>query len=243
MATSKNINPIFNLNSEKTVADAMIEQYRETGTHNQIIDKECKETFEHLQGKFVLPEQLNHRLIFCLTWDIDKKLSDEQIRKLEILNKTWKNLVSDLYREGNFQINFETSNEFSLQLAVRIHNIVYNENQPECSYEAQSKDTEYYNEPCNGDNIIKLCLKTEPLSYCIQQQLVSAIEKFSDEKYRPKALSDLNKLFTATEEFIASLNIPKARQKKEKLRLLNFYLLSVIYTDKITTLWDKTANE
>ena len=215
----------------------------ELNSVEQRTDVECAETLNQYKGKFSLPEKLNNRMILCLTRDTNKKLNNAQIEKLDILSRTWKNVINDLYREGNFQINFESSIEFSLQLAVRIYNLIYNKRLPECAYEANNEYADYYNEPCNSKDIIEFCKNTNSTENCLKQKLVSAIEKFADEKHQQKALSDVNNLIKVTEDFLSSINITKAKLLEEKIRLLNFYYLSVIYTDKITNLWDKTANE
>ena len=133
------------LNPNKNVSDAMIENFYKHPEYIPVIDKECAETMGWVKGNFAFFEPLHHRAVFCLAWETNKKLNKEQIELLAQLNKAWSNVIMDLYQSdtyrNSFAVSFDNEQEYSLQLAVRIYNIVTQQKWPECFYETNEKDT------------------------------------------------------------------------------------------------------
>lgn len=244
----------FDLNPNKTVEDAMIEVYY---NHPEIIpemEEKCKEVMEWVKGSFGLLEFLNFRAIQCLTWETNKKLTTEQIELLAKLHKVWSNTVMDQsLSDGiltSFNITFHNQNEYSLQLAVRIYNLIMKESWPECRIETgeKIKDIDAYTEPCNEPSkIMKLCGSNENPQNCMQEEIIKRIAKFKiltnarateeekkaeREKLEKERINDAKQLMQLTQEIISQLVDDKDKQNEEIMRLYNFYWLSILRSYK-----------
>lgn len=150
----------------------------------------------------------------------------------------------------SFNITFHNCNEYSLQLAVRIYNIIMRENWPECRIETGEKigDYDIHTKPCNKPSeIMKLCSSAGNPQNCMQEEIISRISKFKimtnvwateeekkeeREEMEKKRINDTKQLMQLTKEIIPQLIENKNRQKDEIMRLYNFYWLSILRSYK-----------
>ena len=236
------------LNPNKNVSDAMIENFYKHPEYIPVIDKECAETMGWVKGNFAFFEPLHHRAVFCLAWETNKKLNKEQIELLAQLNKAWSNVIMDLYQSdtyrNSFAVSFDNEQEYSLQLAVRIYNIVTQQKWPECFYETNEKDKKImynYIKPCNTPSkIMKNCRKEKNSLLCMQNQIINKINLFQTIK-RPDVLEEEIKkerqdnfaiLIKLTDELISQLIKNDKDKQQEIMRFYNFYWLSIIRSYK-----------
>ena len=219
-----------------------------------IIEAKCQKSMSWIKGSFNLWEEPNFRADMCLTRETNKKLDKEQIELLAHLKKTWGNVIMNMdLSDGiltSFNITFHNHNEYSLQLAVRIYNLVMKENWPECRIETGKKigDSDIHIEPCNTPSeIMKLCSSADNPQNCMQEEIISRISKFKimtnvwateEEKQKEreemenKRINDMKWLMQLTQKIIPQLIEDKNRQKKEIMRLYNFYWLSILRSYK-----------
>ena len=180
----------------------------------------------------------------CLTWETNKKLRKEQIELLAHLKNAWENVIGDLiqgneYRDS-FAVCFDNEQEYTLQMAVRIYNLVLNQKWPECIFEAPkniSEDVVYYKEPCNEPSeILKKCKNSTNTKLCMQQEIISKTENFETieskwikpEEIKKNRKEHLELLFDLTEKFISQIISDNIRQEREIIRLYNFYWSSIL---------------
>ncbi|MBR3675757.1 MAG: hypothetical protein IKN71_01305 [Alphaproteobacteria bacterium] len=237
----------FSLNPDKTVTDAMIEVYR---NHPEIlpeIEEKCKDLEKWAKGAFDEMPSYSFVLTECITWEINKKLNEEQIELLAKLDKVWSDIIIDqTMTDGilsSFNTTFDYSNEYSLQLAVRIYNLVMKEKWPECLFETDEKnrDTALFTEPCNQQSkVFKLCEKVQNSQKCMQEEILKRVSKFiiitspqlTKEQIKTKRIADIKSLMKLTEDIILQLVEGEQEQNKEIVRLYNFYWLSILRSHK-----------
>lgn len=237
----------FSLNPDKTVADAMIEVYR---NHPEIlpeIEEKCKDLEEWAKGAFNEMPSYSFVLTECITWEINKKLNEEQIEMLAKLNKVWNNIIIDQTMTNgilsSFNMTFSYANEYSLQLAVRLYNLVLKEKWPECLFETDEKnaDTALFTEPCNQQSkVLKLCEKAQNSQKCMQEEILKRVSKFiivtspqlTKEQIKTKRISDIKSLMRLTREVILQLVEGEQEQNTEIMRLYNFYWQSILRSHK-----------
>lgn len=242
---------------QKTTVSNVIDNYYQHPEFTPIIEAKCQESMPWIKGSFGLWEEPYFRADMCLTWETNKKLGKEQIELLAHLKNAWKNVIINLaLSDGiltSFNTTFHNSNEYSLQLAVRIYNLVIKENWPECRIETGDKIRDYdiHIEPCNTPSeIMKLCGRAENPQNCMQEEIISRISKFKimtntwateeekkeeREEAEKKKINDTKQLMQLTQEIIPQLIEDKNRQKEEIMRLYNFYWLSILgsYKDSL----------
>ena len=223
----------------KTVFDAMIEVYY---NHPEIIyemEEKCKDV-EKFAGVFKTMPAISFVSTECIAWDTNKKLNKKQIDALTKLNKTWEYVILDLIQGDDFRDSFastfDDANEYSLQLAVRIHNLIMKQNWPECPYETGEKDISPYVEPCNEPSeVMTVCEKATDMQSCMQNEILQRLAKFqtvtskwtTKEETEKKRDNDTKLLIQLTKDFIATIISDKNEQNKEILRLYNFYWISM----------------
>ena len=239
---------------QKNVVSNVIDDYYQHPEYIPIIEAKCQESMPWIKGSFDLWEEPYFRADMCLTWETNKKLDKEQIELLAHLIKTWGNVIMNMdLSDGiltSFNITFHNHNEYSLQLAVRIYNLVMKENWPECRIETGKKigDSDIHIEPCNTPSeIMKLCSSADNPQNCMQEEIISRISKFKimtnvwateEEKQKEreemenKRINDMKWLMQLTQKIIPQLIEDKNRQKKEIMRLYNFYWLSILRSYK-----------
>lgn len=249
-AVAQTVNLEYDLNHDKTVSDAMIEYFYNRPEMIPDIDAECAEVMEWAKGSFGLMETLNFRAILCLTWETNKKLTKEQIELLAKLHKVFSNVIMDQsLADGiltSFNITFDNKNEYSLQLAVRIYNLIMKESWPECRLETgeKIKDIDAYTEPCNKPSkIMKLCNSNENPQNCMQDEIIKRMAKFKiltniwateeekkeeKEKIKKERINDAKQLMQLTKEIIPQLVDDNGKQNEEIMRLYDFYWLSIL---------------
>ena len=210
-----------------------------------------------IKGSFDLWEEPYFRADMCLTWETNKKLGKEQIELLAHLKNVWDSVIMNMaLLDGiltSFNITFHNRNEYSLQLAVRIYNIIMKENWPECRIETDEKIGDYaiHTEPCNTPSeIMNLCGRAGNPQNCMQEEIISRISKFKimtnvwateEEKKKErkeieeKRINDTKQLMQLTQEIIPQLIEDRNRKKEEIMRLYNFYWLSILrsYRDSL----------
>ena len=242
---------------QKTTVSNVIDNYYQHPKYTPIIEAKCQESVPLMKGSFNLWEEPNFRADMCLTWEINKKLDKKQIELLAHLKNTWGNVIMNMtLSDGiltSFNITFHNHNEYSLQLAIRIYNLIMKENWPECRAETGEKigDLDMRTEPCNTPSeIMKLCNSTENPQNCMQEEIISRISKFKimtnvwatenekkeeREETEEKRSNDIKQLMKLTQEIIPQLIEDKNRQKEEIMRLYNFYWLSILrsYEDSL----------
>ena len=239
---------------KKNVVSNVIDDYYLHPEYIPIIEAKCQKSMSWIKGSFNLWEEPNFRADMCLTWETNKKLDKEQIELLAHLKKTWNNVIMNMaLSDGiltSFNMTFDNNNEYSLQLAVRIYNLVMKENWPECRIETGEKigDSDIHIEPCNTPSeIMKLCSSADNPQNCMQEEIISRISKFKimtnvwtteEEKQKEreemenKRINDTKQLMQLTQKIIPQLIEDKSRQKKEIMRLYNFYWLSILMSYK-----------
>jgi hypothetical protein len=239
---------------QKNVVSNVIDDYYQHPEYIPIIEAKCQESMPWIKGSFDLWEEPYFRADMCLTWETNKKLDKEQIELLAHLKKTWNNVITNMaLSDGiltSFNTTFDNNNEYSLQLAVRIYNLVMKENWPECRIETGKKigDSDIHIEPCNTPSeIMKLCSSADNPQNCMQEEIISRISKFKimtnvwateEEKQKEreemenKRINDMKWLMQLTQKIIPQLIEDKNRQKKEIMRLYNFYWLSILRSYK-----------
>lgn len=241
----------------KNVVSNVIDNYYQHPEYIPIIEAKCQESMPWIKGSFDLWEEPYFRADMCLTWETNKKLDKEQIELLAHLKEAWGNVIMDLVLSDgiltSFNTTFDNINEYSLQLAVRIYNLVMKENWPECRIETGKKivDSDIHIEPCNTPSeIVKLCSSADNPQNCMQEEIISRISKFKimtnvwateEEKQKEreemenKRINDMKRLMQLTQKIISQLIENKNRQKKEIMRLYNFYWLSILrsYNDSL----------
>lgn len=219
----------------KTTSDEVIASYYKQLEFIPQLEAKCKDTMEWGEGSFSLLENLYIRLITCLTWETNKKLNIEQIELLTRLNKAWSDAIIYLYQgDGIFykgSTTFYLGNEYLLQLAVRIYNIVMNKKWPECVYETGNyKDEDYFqvNQPCNVESsVLQKCQQDKDIISCMQTELKQKYLELITELHKDRAPKNMTNLLSLTEEVIKEIEPDKEKQKKEIIRLYNFYWLSI----------------
>lgn len=231
--------PSFIFSSDKTTEDSMIEAYYKQYELIPQIEKKCDKTMKWAKGHFNLFDSLYTHTKMCLIWETNKKLNKEQIKLLTKLHKTWENVIMDFIQGDNFRDSFSQSfgdmQEYSLQLTVRLYNIIMNQKWPECLYETGKNTENLYNKPCNKiSKIMKNCNKKQNPLLCMKHQIVNKVSEMkvknnrwhTEAELKEKRLNDLNSLLALTEKFINNEKLPK----EEIIRLYNFYWLSIIRT-------------
>lgn len=242
---------------QKNVVSNVIDDYYQHPEYIPIIEAKCQESMPWIKGSFDLWEEPYFRADMCLTWETNKKLDKEQIELLAHLKEAWGNVIMNMdLSDGiltSFNITFHNHNEYSLQLAVRIYNLIMKENWPECRIETGEKigDSDIHIEPCNTPSeIMKLCSSADNPQNCMQEEIISRISKFKimtnvwateEEKQKEreetekKRINDTKQLMQLTQEIIPQLIEDKNRQKEEIMRLYNFYWLSILrsYEDSL----------
>lgn len=239
---------------QKNVVSNVIDNYYQHPEYIPIIEAKCQESMPWIKGSFDLWEEPYFHADMCLTWETNKKLDKEQIELLAHLKEAWGNVIMNLaLLDGiltSFNTTFDNNNEYSLQLAVRIYNLVMKENWPECRIETGEKigDSDIHIEPCNTQSeIMKLCSSADDPQNCMQEEIISRISKFKimtnvwateeekqkeREKMENKRINDTKQLMQLTQKIIPQLIEDKNRQKKEIMRLYNFYWLSIFRSYK-----------
>ena len=239
---------------KKNVVSNVIDDYYLHPEYIPIIEAKCQKSMPWIKGSFNLWEEPNFRADMCLTWETNKKLDKEQIELLAHLKKTWNNVIMNMaLSDGiltSFNTTFDNNNEYSLQLAVRIYNLVMKENWPECRIETGEKigDSDIHIEPCNTPSeIMKLCSSADNPQNCMQEEIISRISKFKimtnvwtteegkqkeREEMENKRINDTKQLMQLTQKIIPQLIEDKSIQKKEIMRLYNFYWLSILTSYK-----------
>ena len=239
---------------QKNVVSNVIDDYYQHPEYIPIIEAKCQESMPWIKGSFDLWEEPYFRADMCLTWETNKKLDKEQIELLAHLKETWGNVIMNLALSDDiltsFNTTFDNNNEYSLQLAVRIYNLVMKENWPECRIETGKKigDSDIHIEPCNTPSeIMKLCSSADNPQNCMQEEIISRISQFKimtnvwatekekqeeREEMENKRINDMKWLMQLTQKIIPQLIEDKNRQKKEIMRLYNFYWLSILRSYK-----------
>lgn len=242
---------------QKNTVSNVIDGYYLHPEYIPIIEAKCQESMPWIKGSFGLWEEPYFRADMCLTWETNKKLDKEQIELLAHLKEAWGNVIMNMdLSDGiltSFNTTFDNNNEYSLQLAVRIYNLVMKENWPECRIETGKKigDSDIHIEPCNTPSeIMKLCSSADNPQNCMQEEIISRISQFKimtnvwateeekqeeREETEKKRINDTKQLMQLTQEIIPQLIEDKNRQKKEIMRLYNFYWLSILrsYEDSL----------
>ena len=190
----------------------------------------CQKSMPWIKGAFGLWEEPYFRADMCLTWETNKKLNTEQIELLAHLKNAWSNVLGDLIQgddiRDSFAVYFDNEQEYSLQLAVRIYNLVLHQDWPECLFETgKSSDyLPYDNKPCNVESpILSKCRQTDNVIACMQEKLTIAIQTLVDVDYKDIAPKDMDNLLYLTNQFIATIEPNKDKQHYEIVRLYNFY--------------------
>lgn len=218
----------FDLNTE----DEMIADFYNHPEKIPEIDKICVEDLEWAKGRFNIGmAQLYHKSLFCYTWDINKKLSPDQITLLTHLKSSLSDTISDIYPSCFPIIGFliEHTNEFNLQLLARIYNIINKTTLPECAFESNISLGDFgFLEPCNTDSeLIKLCEKEKDMISCMEQNLITSFPKLITPDQQEQATQHIQNLTNLTENFIKTISSDKDSQNKEIKKLYNFYWILI----------------
>jgi len=230
----------------KTTVSNMIDNHYHNPEYIPVMEAKCQESMEWIKGNFALWEEPNFRADMCLTWEINKKLTNEQIETFAHLKKAWENVISDLHQKYDFDASYNRAMEYSLQLAVRFYNLVLHQDWPECLYET-NQDMNYYinqydNKPCNiVSPALKECRNNKNVISCMQTQIITLMSKLVTEQYREQSLIDVKNLLDFTEKVITEILKNPLQQQKEIIKLYNFYWLSIQYAYDVISLFTRTS--
>ena len=218
----------FDLNTE----DEMIADFYNHPEKIPEIDKICENHMKWGLGRFNLDlQQLYHTSILCYTWDINKKLSSEQINLLARFKSILSQTTFNITRNENYPIQNMVSdkNDLTLQILTKLYNIIYNKNLPECAFESKISEKsilayQYWDmKPCNTDSeLIKLCEQEKNMLPCMRQNLIDSFSKLVIPNQKNPAIQDINSLIRITDQFIQQI-IPNESNQYSTIK--NFYNL------------------
>ena len=217
----------FELNIEKTVSDAMIEDFYKHPEVISDIDKECAEVMEWVDSQYDYGmEKYYHRAILCLTWEINKQLNEEQIELLVKLKSVINNVIVDLTKKDGYTVleMLYTGYSGTLMTVKKIYNMVYSPPLPICFEETESIYQNKHHTTCDiqPSDYLKHCLKEKDPKTCINKKITAKFLANTAQTGNTRAdIYWLNKL---TDKFISSLYTDKVQQNIKTMDFYDFYI-------------------
>jgi len=205
-------------------------------------DFEICQLFERFKGYFPNNQGAINSIESCLLMATTAKLTGKQISR--ILEPDFTEVISYLYPSKALK-KYRGNEYYNLEWYIRMYNMVTQNDWPECPYETGRHFAKISDEPCNEDGeILKACHKENmDTVICMQQKLLGKfirlfrniypeeIIKENYEYYNNRAMYYIWSLVGATYSAITAVISEPEEQKKQLLRMYNFYdlMLGQVY--------------